>query len=151
MSKMYVMIGLPGCGKSTYIATHKQPDDIVVSRDAIRYSMLKDGDAYFSKEKAVYNEFIRQINAAIETGKAVWVDQTSLNRGSRSKLFGHIATKPDTVVGIYMNIPLDTVLARNSLRTGRALVPEDAILNMCFHFEEPQECEGFDYIVEVKH
>ena len=149
MSKMYVMIGLPGCGKSTYIAKHKQSDDIVISRDVIRYGMLKDTDAYFSKENAVYTEFIKQINAAIETGKTVWVDQTSLNRGSRSKLFSHITTKPDTIVGIYFNIPLETVLARNALRTGRALVPEDAIINMSLHFEKPQKYEGFDYVVEV--
>lgn len=150
MCKMYVMIGAPGCGKSYYIKQHLKNNEIVISRDAIRFSMLKDTDAYFSKEKQVYNEFIRQINAAIADDRDFYVDQTSLNRGARAKLFSHLERKPNKIIAIYMNAPLEKILYQNSLRTGRALVPEDAVINMFNSIEKPTKAEGFDEIWEVE-
>ena len=150
MCKMYVMIGAPGCGKSYYIKQHLKDNEIVISRDAIRFSMLKDTDAYFSKEKQVYNEFIRQINAAIADDRDFYVDQTSLNRGARAKLFSHLERKPNKIIAIYMNTPLEKILYQNSLRTGRALVPEDAVINMFNSIEKPTKAEGFDEIWEVE-
>ena len=150
MCKMYVMIGAPGCGKSYYIKQHLKDNEIVISRDAIRFNMLKDTDAYFSKEKQVYNEFIKQINAAIADDRDFYVDQTSLNRGARAKLFSHLERKPNKIIAIYMNTPLEKILYQNSLRTGRALVPEDAVINMFNSIEKPTKAEGFDEIWEVE-
>ena len=149
MSKMYVVIGAPGCGKSTYIQNHLKENELVISRDKIRFGMLNDNDEYFSKEKEVYNEFIKQIDAAIEAQIDVWVDQTSLNTGARNKLFSRLKKKPDEIIGIYFNVPLNIVLQRNAQRAGRALVPEDAIHNMFFALERPTKKEGFTKILEV--
>jgi predicted kinase len=144
------MIGAPGCGKSYYIKQHLKDNEIVISRDAIRFNMLKDTDAYFSKEKQVYNEFIKQINAAIADDRDFYVDQTSLNRGARAKLFSHLERKPNKMIAIYINAPLEKILYQNSLRTGRALVPEDAVINMFNSIEKPTKAEGFDEIWEVE-
>ena len=149
MSKMYIVIGVPGCGKSTYIMNHSKETDIIVSRDKIRYSILKDTDEYFSKEKEVYNEFIKQINAAVASGCDIWVDQTSLTKASRKKLFSRLNKKPKEIIAIYFNIPIDIALQRNAKRTGRALVPEDAIINMYNSLEKPNKEEGFTDIWEV--
>ena len=149
MSKMYIVIGIPGCGKSTYIQKHMQENEIVVSRDKIRFAMLKDTDDYFSKEKEVYNEFIKQIDAAIAAQVNVWVDQTSLNTAARNKLFSRLNKKPDEIIGIYFNVPITIALQRNAQRTGRALVPEDAIHNMFLALEKPTKKEGFIKILEV--
>ena len=126
---MYIMIGMPGCGKSYYVQNHAKEGDIIVSRDAIRFSMLKDNEPYFTREKEVYKEFIRQVNEAVADERDVWVDQTSINRGSRNKLFANIS-KPNEVIGIYFTTPLETAIERNAQRTGRAFVPQDAIINM---------------------
>ena len=146
MSKMYVMIGAPGSGKSTYIKNHIKDNELVISRDTIRFAMLNDGDDYFSKEKQVYNEFIKQINAAIANEIDIYVDQTSLNRGARSKLFNKLEKKPDEIIAIYIKKPLDIILKYNAKRTGRALVPEDAVINMYNSIEEPTLEEGFTQI-----
>lgn len=150
MSKMYLMIGAPGCGKSYYIAQHKQPEDLVISRDKIRFRMLKDTDEYFSKEKEVYNEFIKQINEAIEKNEVFYVDQTSLNYRARKKLFDNLKKKPDKTVAIYLKSSLDKILEQNALRTGRAYVPEDAVENMYYSIEEPELEEGFDEIWTIE-
>ena len=150
MSKMYVVIGAPGCGKSTYIQNHLKENELVISRDKIRFGMLNDNDEYFSKEKEVYNEFIKQINAAIAADVTFYVDQTSLNAAARNKLFSRLKKKPDKVIGIYFTTSLDTILQRNAQRTGRALVPEDAVVNMFNSLTRPTLDEGFDEILEVE-
>ena len=150
MSKMYMVIGAPGCGKSTYIQNHLKENELVISRDKIRFGMLNDNDEYFSKEKEVYNEFIKQIDAAIAADATFYVDQTSLNAAARNKLFSRLKKKPDKVIGIYFTTSLDTILQRNAQRTGRALVPEDAVINMFNSLTKPTLEEGFDEIMEVE-
>ena len=150
MSKMYMVIGAPGCGKSTYIKNHLKENEMVISRDKIRFSLLKDTDEYFSKEKEVYNEFIKQINAAIADNKDFYVDQTSLNAAARNKLFNQLIKKPDKIIGIYFTTPLDIILQRNAQRTGRALVPENVVINMYKILTKPTSEENFDEIWEVE-
>ena len=150
MSKMYMVIGAPGCGKSTYIKNHLKENEMVISRDKIRFGLLKDTDEYFSKEKEVYNEFIKQINAAIADNKDFYVDQTSLNAAARNKLFNQLIKKPDKIIGIYFTTPLDTILQRNAQRTGRALVPENVVIDMYKILTKPTSEENFDEIWEVE-
>ena len=150
MSKMYLMIGCPGAGKSYYIQQHIKPNELVISRDVIRFNILKKGDAYFSKENQVYNEFVAQINTAIAEDKTFYVDQTSLNPGSRSKLFSKLEKRPDKLIAIYIEASLEKVLYQNSLRSGRALVPEDAVINMYNSLVPPTKKEGFDEIWIIK-
>ena len=150
MSKMYLMIGCPGVGKSYYVQQYKNPGTKVISRDTIRFSMLEDNDEYFSKEKEVYKEFIRQIDEAIEANETFYVDQTSLNYNSRKKLFNSLKQKPDKVIAIYLKSSLDKILKQNSLREGRALVPEDAVRNMFYSIEEPKLEEGFEEIWTIE-
>ena len=61
MSRLIMMCGIPGSGKSTWIQNCKGfigNDVVVVSRDAIRFSMLKEGEDYFgitSLEDVLFN------------------------------------------------------------------------------------------------
>ena len=72
MNNLYLMVGAPGSGKSTYannfINTYGKPIK-VVSRDAIRFSLLNDGAPYFSKEKDVFSKFTKEINEGVEKGE----------------------------------------------------------------------------------
>ena len=150
MGTMYLMCGAPGCGKSYYIKTHLKEGEKVISRDEIRFGMLKDGDEYFSKEKEVYNEFLRRIRAEIAAGSDFYVDQTSLNTGARAKLLNRLDKKPTKLIAIYIDRPIERILFQNSQRTGRALVPEDAVINMFNSIEIPTKKEGFDDIWIIK-
>lgn len=146
MSKMYLMIGAPGSGKSTYIKNHAQPDDIIISRDVIRYSMVDEKEYFFSKEKKVYQELLKRINHAISLNTTFYVDQTSLNRKSRKGLLDQVCHRPDTIIAVYIKKSLSDILSQNALRTGRAFVPETAVINMFAALEEPTFDEDFDEI-----
>ena len=150
MSKLFIMIGAPGSGKTTWCKNNVPKNAVYISRDEIRFNIIKDEDSYFSKEKIVYDIFINKINEALESGLDVYADQTSLNAGSRKKLINALNKKPDEIIGIYFTTPLDIVLQRNAQRTGRALVPEDVVVNMFNSLTRPTLDEGFTEILEVE-
>lgn len=153
MSKLYVMIGCPGAGKS-YWAKHNLSDDVIyISRDIIRYSIITENEAYFSKEKQVYNEFIEQINHALKIGSDVCADQTSIDRAARAKLLKQVRPNASEIIAIWIKPKIETILKQNAQRKGRECVPEHAIQNMYARMEEPEFNEGFTeiYIIEPEY
>ena len=150
MSKLFIMIGAPGSGKTTWCKNNVPKNAVYISRDEIRFNIIKDEDSYFSKEKIVYDIFINKINEALKSGLDVYADQTSLNAGSRKKLINALNKRPDEINGIYFTTSLDIVLQRNAQRTGRALVPEDVVINMFNSLTRPTLDEGFTEILEVE-
>lgn len=148
--KMYVMCGIPGSGKSTWIREHL-PNAAVISRDAIRFAIVKEDEEYFSHEKEVFNEFVNQIKYALKWEKEIVVDATHLNEGSRNKLFRAIGIdlKDVDINAIVLNTSLETALTRNDLRTGREFVPKEQIRRMFYQMTIPSFEEGFNKIYIV--
>ena len=132
MSKLIMMVGIPGSGKSTYAKAHLALDDIYISRDEIRFDILQDGEEYFSREGEVFKIFAYEAGRNLRMDKTVWVDATNLNKTSRAKLLNAIERYAiaDSLEIRYLNTSLETALIRNGQRTGRSLVPEDAVANM---------------------
>ena len=141
------MCGVPGAGKSTFLKNKiKKDNSIVVSRDEIRFSILKPWEEYFSHENEVLDIFWNKINEALKTGKDVFVDQTSLTPKARKMLLRHV-TGYLHLNAIWIDENLDTCLERNENRKGtRAYVPRDQIYRMYSQFVKPTLNEGFDYI-----
>lgn len=138
MKKLYLMCGPSGCGKSTYTKVHAREGDVVVSRDAIRFSLLEETDDYFAKEGIVFIEFVREVAKALAEEKTqnVWADATHLTEKSRRKFFSHLDyyfnvefnQSPEfEVIAVNLETTLSTCKARNAQRLGRARVPEDVI------------------------
>lgn len=147
MATLVLMCGAPGSGKTTIAKKILCNKDIYISRDEIRYSIITDQDEYFSKEKEVFNEYIRQIDEAL-TKDYHWViaDATQLNPASRNKVLNQLKHKPDNINVICMKVSLEEVLRRNDLRTGRAKVPKDIVQKMYDSMQEPIEEEGIDVV-----
>lgn len=140
--KLYIMSGCPGSGKSTYARNHLMdlPNTIYISRDEIRFGLIKENEAYFSKENIVYKEFIKAINKNLANGKNVIVDATHLNHYSRLKLFNKLAYFPvdvETII-IFMDTPLEECIRRNAKRAGtRSYVPPYELEKMFRNIERP--------------
>lgn len=139
MNKLYIMIGIPGSGKSTY-AKKRFPNAIYVSRDEIRFDLVSENEEYFSRENEVFTKFVNIINSSLKAGKDVIADATHLNPRSRTKLFSHLnidPTKTETIA-VVMRTPLEVCLYRNENRKGtRSYVPPQVIKNMYSSFKEP--------------
>lgn len=111
--------------------------------------MLKDEDNYFSKEKEVFNEFIRQIDEALlTTPRYVYADATHLSPKSRAQVLNQLKNK-DKVSAIYLDIPLDLILERNAKRKGRALVPENVVRRMYNSVILPTKAEGIEELIII--
>ena len=148
MCKLYLMCGIPGSGKSTWLKNHAG-DGVVVSRDVIRFSMVKEDEEYFSKENEVFAEFVRQINENLSAGKDVFADATHLNPASRNKLLNQVSGY-DEVHAIVMLKTCDTALKQNENRIGtRAYVPRSVIRRMANQLHMPRLEEGFKSVIVI--
>lgn len=152
MNRLILMVGLPGCGKSTYakklIETH--PDWIYISRDDIRYEWVTDQAHYFDHEKDVFREFCNRIDMHLMREETVIADATHINAGSRSKLLKSLKVVPDETWAIWIDTPFDLVMERNSAREGIIRVPDKTMYEMKNRFRPPATYENFDKIYRVK-
>ncbi len=149
---LYIMCGAPGSGKSTWIRKHvKEP--YVISRDAIRFSMITDEDDYFGKEKEVFKTFIRYIQESIDSDETpidIYADATHITKASRDKVLNALdLSNVDNITVVVVRPSLAETLRRNNKRSGLARVPASAIRRMWFQFERPEEDEN--KIFDVKY
>lgn len=151
--RVFVMCGPAGVGKSTWVNQRYVWDyDSLVSRDAIRFSLLKEGDEYFEQESEVRRQFFKEIEAATDPdGKQlpnVFVDATHLTPKARAAVRQRIKGRPYQIA-VSFEVPLEVALERNKNRTGRAYVPESAIRNMYNCYQKPTLKEGFDEVWHI--
>lgn len=149
--QLIIMCGASGSGKSTWVEKHFMSFPgytKVISRDQIRFSMLKDDEDYFAHENEVYNKFIKEIKDGLKNCDTTIADATHLNIASRTKLFRSLGTslKNINVIAIVIKPSLQTCLTQNEMREGRSLVPRDQVRRMYYSFDMPSLDEGFDEI-----
>ncbi len=149
MSTLYVMCGIPGSGKSTWLRKNVKTEDKIISRDEIRFSLLQEGEEYFSREDEVFEKFCSEIKTALNDGYDVYADATHINRGSRKKLLQQVMIYADKIVAIEMPTPVSVALERNEGRKDEGLryVPPSTIKRMYSQYEDPDYDEGFDELL----
>jgi predicted kinase len=152
MKKLYVLVGVPGSGKSTWVKNQEWAKDIpVVSTD-------KFIDEYAEQQGKTYNEvFTERMPVAVklmanqvEICKAnnldiIW-DQTSTTVGARKKKFN--MCKDYYKIAVLFKTPDEEELQRRlASRPGKA-IPENVMRSMKDQLknEPPTLEEGFDEI-----
>ena len=137
---LYIVCGAPGAGKSTIIKEFGE-DKIVISRDAIRFSLVTENEPYFSKENLVFRTFIKKIQEALddENGpQQIFCDATHIDETSRIKVLSKLNLKNvQFLIALVVRPSLNENLRRNKLREGRCVVPESAVKRMYEQFCDP--------------
>lgn len=152
--KVYLMCGPAGSGKSTWVREHAIPGvSAHISRDRIRFKMVKEDEYYFSREDEVYMEFVRIIMKAItcEWVEEVYVDATHLTKKSREKLAREIDNVciPFDLIAVIVKPELEKCIEQNAQRSGREFVPETVIRNMYESFQHPLNDDlNYEMIIE---
>lgn len=140
MPTLYIMCGPSGSGKSTYVKNYNWSNNIkYVSRDEIRFSLLKDNEDYFAHEKETFKKFFSLIVKSLRNNEDVIADATHLNIFSRKKLTDTIDKyfTDYTIIYVVMNTSLDEILRRNANREGRARVQASTLRSMYNNFNPP--------------
>ena len=148
--RIFLMCGIPGSGKSFWTKkqiSNNESQCHIVSRDKIRFSLLKDGEDYFKRENAVFAQFVKEINNSIENGiPYIFIDATHISIASRAKILNRVRASDSIDLSIEVfTTPLETCLSRNSLRTGREYVPPATIESMARQFQFPSYSEFKKY------
>lgn len=149
---LYLLCGPSGAGKSTWVK--KQIEEckypcIHISRDVIRFSIIKEDEDYFAHEDEVFDEFINAINTQIlyTDISTIFVDATHLSEKARNKVLDCLKLDDVDIYPVNFNIPLETCLAQNELRKdcGRTYVPRGVIRRMHTQFRPAAYGEKYKY------
>lgn len=153
--KLYLMCGIPGIGKSTWLQNHEHSfkgSTKIISRDKIRFELLGEDEDYFGKEDKVWAEYVKQAKESLKYNENTILDATHLTKASREKILHalkHSLTDVEINI-IYLHGMLETALEQNNNRSGRAYVPQCVIRRMSYSLQPPTIEETYiDKIYDV--
>lgn len=147
--RLFLLCGVPGSGKSTWARERiAKYDGTIISRDTIRFELLeRKGGSYFDHEDEVIDLFIRAIkgNLKILYPHDVYVDATHLTKRSRDQIMRKLNLENVMTIAVWFDVPVEICQARNKMREGLAVVPEDTINGMYKRAYKPSVYE-FDEV-----
>lgn len=83
MNKMYIMIGVPGCGKSTWSRENINENTVVICKDAFRSMLRIDYEYNMKYEPIVHDLQTAAITSAAKNGLNIIVDEVNVNKYKR--------------------------------------------------------------------
>ena len=150
MPKLYVLVGVPGSGKSTWIANQDWSKDCaIISTDHYVEAYARSIGRSYSE---VFNEFMpkavdlmaKDVIAARDNNRDIIWDQTSTTVASRRKKF---AMLPDYYsIAVVFKTPEAEELGRRLRSRPGKVIPQDVVQGMIDNFDHPTEDEGFNEI-----
>lgn len=153
MPTLYMMIGVPGAGKSFWLSKQDLSRAVVISTDDIIQARAeaqgKTYDQVFKKEvKSATTQMVANLRAAIEADKDLVWDQTNVTAAARAK---KLALIPDTYekVAVFFRTPDAQEHARRLRNRPGKNIPWNVIASMISQLEPPSEAEGFDKVITV--
>lgn len=156
--KLYVLIGLPASGKSTWtknkLASSPFPFDIISSDDILEKIAQEQGKTY----SEVFKDNVGHANSQIwknfrdsvqQRHNIIW-DQTNMTTNKRRKILSQIP-KDYEKIAVVFELDRETLLTRLNNRAEKEgkHIPSHVVDNMLKSYDEPNKSEGFDEILRV--
>ena len=142
---LYVMVGLPGSGKS-HIAEElsKEKNAVVYSMDEIRGELCGDvGDQ--SRNDEVFGIWVNRIRRTLKHGQNVIADATNVTKSGRRSFLAMFDRIPHQTIAHVAYKEVEDCIIDNLDRPHP--VPPDVIYQMANKFSYPTETEGFTEII----
>jgi len=147
MPKVYVLVGVPGSGKSTWIAQQEWARDCsIVSTDHWIEVFARELGRTYSEVfdlfmPAAVRAMSAQVALAQQQGRDIVWDQTSVSVTSRAKKFASLPNYEH--VAVVFATPEPAELARRLAQRPGKVIPESVVQHMISTFELPTESEGY--------
>ncbi len=135
--EMIIFTGIPGSGKSTFYKQNFQDTHVLVSKDLM-------GNKNKPHKQRV------QIEEALKESKSIVVDNTNVTKEIRAELIELGKQYSAKIIGYYFESIPRYCLYLNSLRTGKAKVPDVVIYKFNSQLEPQKYSEGFDELFFVR-
>lgn len=146
---VFVAVGLPGCGKSTFFSKwsniHILGTDMFVERLCMQNGVSYN-EGFSTYIKAATTAFNDKIDTLIAQEVSFVWDQTNLSNKKRSKILRRVP-KHWTKICYNFNVPIDVCLSRNAARD-RA-IPAGVITDMHENRDSVYMDEGWDLVIDV--
>ncbi len=135
--KIIITVGLPGSGKSTYLA---RLGVNAISSDEIR-RLIADNPHDQTMNARIFATVRYLVRQRIAAGRPVtYVDATHLTPWERKPYVGLAQRHGCTLEALFFDVPVEICIARNQTRD--RMVPEEAIRAMALRLVRPSESEG---------
>lgn len=144
MQTVYVMVGIPGAGKTTFTEkylTHA----VYLGTDSIRKEFY-GRELTLRGRKQVHRTLYERLKEALAEGEDVVVDCTNITRRRRKKLLEQLQPGVQAIA-VYLDTPLAVALHNNRRR--KRHVPMIGILTMYKALSKPSKAEGFAKVYRV--
>lgn len=138
--KLYMLIGLPASGKSTYA---KSLDGIIFSSDALRAEMWGN-EATQGDNQVLFTELHKRIKDCLRSGQNAIYDATNIDYKKRMAFLKELTHIDCEKICIFIAVPYEECIKRNKERD--RVVPEYVIERMYKNFTAPYWYEGWDDI-----
>ena len=150
MKKLYVLVGLPASGKTTWVKNQDWAEeceyvstDILVELEAKRQGKTYS-DVFTDYMPTAVDLMSQQVVSARDQGKDIIWDQTSTTVISRQRKFNML---PDYyAIAVVFPVPEMTEWLRRLAGRPGKWIPVDVLESMVKNFEVPSEEEGFTEI-----
>lgn len=152
MPILYVLVGVPGAGKSTYIKNHLK-GVILSTDDYIEKIASETGKTYnevFSKEtmREAISELNSNLSKAIFNKENIIWDQTNLSVKKRASILAEFKGTDYEKIAVVFPTPNEEEWKRRlNSRPGKT-IPIHVLNSMAKSLEYPTIAEGFDRVVE---
>ena len=151
MNTLYLTIGAPGSGKSTYSKNFIKDKDIeYLSSDELR-AKFGSGESDQTCTNQVFDHIKKKVVEYLEMGNSVLIDATNINKKDRKYYIDIAKQNNTTVIGLVCHATKDELIERNIKRgeSGGRNVPIWVIEKMLNKYEPPTTEEGFNEIIYV--
>lgn len=152
MPSVIMLVGLPGCGKSTWAKNFKQipitgtDQYIEIAADA----MDSTYDQVFDEQiKNATEKFMDDLRSAASYGSDLIIDQTNLTPKSRKRKLSYFDKSYTKIAMVFLTPEPVEWKRRLDSRVGKT-IPKEMLQSMEESFILPTEDEGFDYIYFVE-
>ena len=152
IATLYVLVGLPGSGKSTWRDANAKDSVVLSTDDYLDRVAAEKGLSYSEVFKQEYKNALTNLNAecvtAVKTRENIVWDQTNMSKNKRRGILGRIPICYRKVAVLFEVDPdeLRVRLDKRAEDTGK-VIQDVVIQKMLFSYTPPSVEEGFDEVI----